>query len=127
MSTNQRVFRLYVASTPIDFRKGPTPITISTISLATVRELHRSASRPRERRDHPRGQRLASQRKQLRWIKPVRARDRWHVRPWRKRFAGDPIFLVLRPDARANRKPLSCSRDNLEIVGVGHMFAHMNS
>ena len=53
MSTNQRVFRLYVASTPIDFRKGPTPITISTISLATVRELHRSASRPRERATTP--------------------------------------------------------------------------
>jgi hypothetical protein len=59
-----------------------------------ARELDHSACRSRNRRDHPRGQRLASPRKQLRWIEPVRARDRRHVRPRRKRFPDDPILLL---------------------------------
>src|SRR5262245_41804267 len=54
-----------------------------------------------------------------------------HVRPRRKRFPNDPIFLLPRPDAvappRTDRKPLSCSRDNFEILAIRHMFALMNS
>src|SRR5947209_3209517 len=93
-------------------------------------EPDRSAS-PRKRRDHSRGQRLASPRKQLRRIEPVTPRDRRHVRARRKRFPDDAILLLTRPGAIAppgtDRKTLSRSRDNFEVLGVRHMFAHMNS
>src|SRR6516225_15241 len=95
------------------------------------RELDRLASPPRNRCDQSRGQRLASPRKQLRWIEPVRPRDRRHVRPRQKRFADDPFLLLPRPGAvappRTDRKTLSCSRDNFEIFAIRHMFALMNS
>src|SRR5437879_6822415 len=93
-------------------------------------EPDRSAS-PRKRRDHSRGQRLASPRKQLRRIEPVTPRDRRHVRPRRKRLPDDAILLLTRPGAIAppgtDRKTLSRSRDNFEVLGLRHMFAHMNS
>src|SRR5207237_2240704 len=93
---------------------------------------HPSRPPPPTTRRHPsRPHRLASPRKQLRRIEPVTPRDRRHVRPRRKRFPDDAILLLTRPGAIAapgtDRKTLSRSRDNFEVLGLRHMFAHMNS
>src|SRR5215813_14707220 len=51
--------------------------------------------------------------------------------PPAKTFPDDPFLLLPRPGAvtpsGTDREPLSCSRDNFEILAVRHMFAHMNS
>ena len=91
----------------------------------------RWSCRRRNRRDKPGGQRLAPPGIQLRWIEPVRARDRRHVRSRRKRLPDDPLLLLPRPGAtappRTDRKPLSRSRDNFEILAIRNMFALMIS
>ena len=96
MIANQPVFQVYVASTPIDFRKGPTRITISTIPLATASNCAAFTARPRA----PESGATIPEARLAPWVAtPVRARDRRHVRPWRKRFPDNPIVLVLRPVA----------------------------